>query len=142
MFLQLLECALKYIPVGAILISLGSLWIAVVSLRRSRTFQRYEYSPRLELMHELIQFATPSGDQVHVASWGSEVHKRTIPTLIKDPFSFAYSALLVNKGGKTVQVHGTTIEYGSASDPARRMKRAITGEAYLAAGDKAPWSLS
>ncbi len=56
--------------------------IAVISLRRSSIYQRFEYSVRLEVLDEIVQIGTSVGDQVQIASMGSGARREAPPSQI------------------------------------------------------------
>jgi hypothetical protein len=130
-----LSVLLPYTSIIGLLISLLSLIFSTRSLRRTARYERYTFKPRLQLVDEVIQLGSPSGDQVHIASFGSGAGTREAQALIDKPFSFAYKSALANKGEQTVQINQVFIDYGSAEASDKRIKRVIGGRTYLAPGE-------
>ena len=79
------------IAIISLVLSVISTSIAVVSFRRTRTFQSYDYAPRLQLDNETIRGGS-------------------------GPEAFYYSAELVNAGMKPVEVRAIYIDYGGESE--------------------------
>jgi hypothetical protein len=77
------------IPLLSLVISLASAAIAIISLRRSRQIQEYDYATRLQIEEEEIR-AGGHGQQK----------------------AFSYSACLVNLGLKPVEIDRVYIDYG------------------------------
>lgn len=106
--------------------------IAVISLRRSSIYQRFEYSVRLEVLDEIVQIRTSVGDQVQIASMGSGARREAPPSLIKGSEGFAYRVCLKNKGHKIVPVNGVRVDYGAGTSEEKRVRRVVEQKFYLA----------
>ncbi|NOQ32636.1 MAG: hypothetical protein GQ567_00335 [Methanosarcinales archaeon] len=115
-YTQLQETASKlfvemdYIAIASITISLIALIIAIASYSRTKKFQDYEYSPRIQILDEHITCGSPS---------------------LKDIPALSYRGEIENRGLKSVKVDSLYLDYGDKVDSNKRMRRHIDGELYL-----------
>jgi hypothetical protein len=123
-----------YFPLLALALSLVSLSAAIVSLRRTSLYQRFDYAERLEILDELVQFISPVGDKYYVANMGKGGHEASASEDVSDVV-FRYEGKVHNKGSKTVQVTSIYIDYGADQDEAKRIKHVVDGEFYLSPDD-------
>jgi hypothetical protein len=106
---------LDYLLVLSLIISIGSIILAYVSLNRTKVFQEHEYAPRLQLINEEVV----AGSQ-----------------RLPDRPALAYSADIENRGLKPVEIAGIWLDYGAKDDIQKRMKYLVAGPMYLSAGHK------
>jgi hypothetical protein len=106
---------MMYLPIISLLISIVSMIIAYISLKRTKIFQEYEYIPRLQITDEQIMYGTEE--------------LPNIPAL-------SYSSKIENRGAKPVKIDTVYLDYGENADPKKRMKYSVEGEIYLAAGQE------
>jgi hypothetical protein len=100
------------ISLVALIISLVSTGIAVVSLRRSRQIQEYDYATRLQIEEEEIRALGPGPEDV-----------------------FSYSAQLVNFGLKPVEIDRVYVDYGGDTlDTSWHFH--VEGNSHMAPGGK------
>lgn len=120
-YTQLQETASKlfvevdYIAIASITISLIALIIAIASYSRTKKFQDYEYSPRIQILDEHIACGSPS---------------------LKDIPALSYRAEIENRGSKSIKIDSLYLDYGDEVDSNKRMRRHICGEMYLNSGQR------
>ncbi len=101
---------MDYIAIATITISLIALIIAIASYSRTKKFQDYEYSPRIQILDERITCGSPSLNDIPALSYRAEIE---------------------NRGSKSIKVDGLYLDYGDKVDSNKRMRRHIAGEMYL-----------
>lgn len=106
---------MDYIAIASIIISLFALGIALASYSRTKKFQDYEYSPRIQILDEHITCGSPS---------------------LKDIPALSYRAEIENRGSKSIKIDSLYLDYGDQVDSNKRMKRHIGGEMYLNSGQR------
>jgi len=105
----------SYLPIPALLVSVLSLILAIISFNRTKVFQEYEYAPRLQLNEE-----------------GTELSSESFP----DRPAIRYSAEIENRGSKPVEIKSIYLDYGARDNPDKRMKYLVAGEMYLSPSQK------
>jgi hypothetical protein len=95
------------IAAGAFIISMISIWRTIIFNKRLQLYQEYEYSSRLQLGDEKVIF----GD------------------INRDDFGIKYSAILENRGMKTVDIDNIYMDYGDGIN--KQFKQSIEGNFYL-----------
>ena len=106
---------IDYIAVASIIISVIALRIAIASYSRTKKFQDYEYSPRIQILEKHFTRGSPSS--------------KDIPAL-------SYRAEIENRGSKSIKVDSLYLDYGDEVDSNNRMRRHIDGEMYLNSGQR------
>jgi len=106
---------IDYIAIASIIISVIALGIAIASYLRTKKFQDYEYSPRIQILDEHIMYGSPS---------------------LKDIPALSYRAEIENRGSKSIKIDSLYLDYGDKVDSNKRMKRHIGGEMYLNSGQR------
>jgi hypothetical protein len=119
-----------YIPCLSGLVSLGSLYIAIRSLRNSNKYLKFEYQTRLEVEHEVIQIVAEGKDSQLLTIFPEEN-----ANLISEPLGhnvvFSVDADLVNQGEKTIQINEILLDFGSFDDKYKREHYLLEGSFYL-----------
>ncbi len=106
---------MDYIAISSTIISVIALIIAIASYLRTKKFQDYEYSPRLQILNEHLTYGCPSLKDIPVISYRAEIE---------------------NRGLKPVKVDSLYLDYGDKVDSNKRMKRHIHGELFLSSGQR------
>lgn len=101
---------MDYITIASFIISVIAIVIAIASYLRTKRFQDYEYSTRLQILDERLECGSPS--------------LRNMPALV-------YRAKIENRGSKPIKVDSLYLDYGDEVDSNKRMRRHIDGEMYL-----------
>lgn len=101
------------VSILAIVLSAVSLAISVLAYRRSARLQDFEFKARLEIADEVARMAT-----------------RSFPT------AFHYTASLVNRGPKPVDVLRVIMDCGSKDQVEKREHHILYGRFTLPPGDK------
>lgn len=84
--------------------------VTIVNYFRTKRFQDYDYSTRLQILDEQLTCGSPS---------------------LKDIPALSYQAKIKNCGLKTIKIDHLYMDYGDKIDSNKRMKRHIDGEQYL-----------
>jgi hypothetical protein len=106
---------MDYIAIASFIISVIAIVIAIASYLRTKRFQDYEYSTRLQILDEWLERGSPS--------------LRNMPALV-------YRAKIENRGSKPIKVDSLYLDYGDKVDSNKRMRRHIDGEMYLSSGQR------
>ncbi len=106
---------MDYIAIASFIISVIAIVIAIASYLRTKRFQDYEYSTRLQILDEHLTYGNPS---------------------LKDIPALSYQAKIENRGSKPIKIDCLYLDYGDKVDSNKRMKRHIDGELYLRPGKR------
>ena len=98
-----------YIPTATFIIFVIISYLKIRSYFRTKKFQDYDYSPRLQILDEELTYGSPS---------------------LKD-IPLSYQAKIENRGLKPIKIDRLCIDYGDKIDSNKRMSRHIDGELYL-----------
>ncbi len=109
-----------YFSIASLVISIISITIAIISFRRTKIFQDYEYMPRLQLLDEKVVGGTPSG---------------------KNSPALTYNAKVENRGLKPIKIDSLNMDYGDKTDQRKRVSRHIEGEIFVSPGQCHPVSV-
>ncbi len=131
---EIYNSILPYLPGLAFLTSLVSLYFAIASIQRTRKYQSYDYSPRLDVKEEIVQVVSRRDGQKHIGSIGSGVQSGNCPELIRS-YGFAYQAMLYNQGSKVVDINKASILYGSSIPERAQVSHNIAGRFNLRPGE-------
>jgi len=123
-----------FLPGLAFLTSLVSLYFAISSIRRTVKYQTFDYSPRLDLMSEIVQIVTNRDGHRYISSFGTGADSGDCPEFVKS-IGFGYQALLQNQGQKVVQINRTSMVYGSEKVDRGTIEHIIGGMYNLTPGE-------
>jgi hypothetical protein len=108
----MIQKILAHLSIISLVISIISTIIAILSFRRAKRYQDFDYSPRLQIEDEKGSLSSPSFST-----------------------AFSYSAKVKNAGLKPIKIDNISVDYGSRDDPKKRIRHHIEGQFYLSPGE-------